>query len=138
VTLEQFQRAELVRFAYEEAAHTGSIQCLKAVVYVLRNRVRSGWSPSFLEAIRKADAVRGNHVTKRPEVNENDRIFQIMLRDIDEVYYGTAQDETEKLVDQALYYQFIDRVISPWFVENIVRSAEHPRRAQIGTMMLFA
>lgn len=136
MTLDQFQRASIVRFGFNEASHTGSLACMKGVCYVLRNRIRSGWyDGSWIAAIEHGFEVAGDEPKTPPMLDINNRLFQLLLRDVDEIYYGTGEDETQLVVDDCLYYHFIDRPVREWFAENIVRDwRNHPRRAHIGSI----
>lgn len=139
MTLDQFQRAQLVTFAHQEAAHTGSLHAMKAVCYIVRNRVRAGWHDGqWIEAIQKADESAGNQPYPAQRIDVYSRIFQILLNAIDDIYFSAASDDVERVVDKALYYQFVDRPLREEFTETILRHPEsHPRRAVIGSMILF-
>jgi hypothetical protein len=140
MTLEQFQRAQIVQFAVNQAAYTGSLPCMKGVCYVLRNRVRKGWyDGSWIAAIEHAPEVAGNEPQEPKKLNLSDRLFQMMLRDVDEIFFGGGEDETHQVVNDALYFMSIDRSPRAWFVENIVRDdTNHPRRAHIGPIAFHA
>jgi hypothetical protein len=43
VNFSSFERAQVAGFAYREARHTGSMDCMRAVCFVLRNRVKAAW-----------------------------------------------------------------------------------------------
>jgi hypothetical protein len=140
MTLDQLQRAQLFFFAYGEASASGSLSAMKAVCYVIRNRVRRGWHDgNWLEVIEQADQVAGNQPTKKlPRLDVYSRSFQQLMQAVDEIYYSSSSDDTERVVDEALYYQFADRPLRTWFTENIIRHPqEHARKAHIGTMVLF-
>lgn len=139
MTLEQFQRAAIVRFSINEAISTGSLACMKGVCYALRNRILDGWyDGSWITAIEKHWEVAGHdrQVTLEPDLNN--RLFQMMLRDVDDIYYGTGEDETSAVVGACHYYHFIDKPIRAWFLENVIRDIEnHPRRAHIGNIAFY-
>lgn len=136
MTLEQFQRAMVVRFAVDEATHTGSLACMKGICYVLRNRIKSGWyDGSWIMAVERSFEVAGHELQERPKLDINNRLFQLLVRDIDDVFYSSGEDETAAVVGDCLYYHFIDRPVRQWFVENIIRDPQnHPRRAHIGSI----
>jgi hypothetical protein len=138
VTLDQFQRAQLFGFAYQQALHTGSIAAMKAVAYVIRNRVVGGWHHgSWIDAIQRAGDVSGNEPTAAPLFDCYSQTFQILARSIDDIYFGQA-DEIGRIVDKALYYQFIDQPMRQWFTDNVLRAeVAHKRRAIIGSMMVY-
>ena len=139
--MDTVQRAEVVLFAYREARHTGSLDCMKAVVYVLRNRLKAGWGDGTWFCVMNGHReVAGNPAIKQVPLDAKDRLLQMMAREIDEIYVGSmySDDTTRLVVGEALYYQFIDQEMRPWFVEKIVRdSKNHPRTGQIGSMALF-
>jgi hypothetical protein len=145
-----FERAQVAAFAYREARHTGSLDCMRAVCFVLRNRVKAGWAgASWLKVMAGAAAVAGNVKTDLEfagESDPSDRLLQLIIRDVDDIYLGqeSFDDNVRRVVcsddpkKPALYYSFVDRDPRPWFVENVVRKpADHPQIGQIGTMMLY-
>src|SRR5208282_1931638 len=167
MNLATFERARLAAFVYDQARHTGSLDCMKAVAYVMRNRVQSGWGDgSWLSVLELAASVAGN---EPPESNSGlrdsrlgtlvqpsafsanpsiDRLLQLIVRDIDDIYLDQdhfGDNPTERLVcgdkppkSGALYYSFVDRDPRTWFIENIVRQPlEHPQTGTLGTLMLF-
>jgi hypothetical protein len=139
MTLDQLQRAQLVVFAFQEAIATGTLDAMKAVCYVIRNRVRAGWHDgSWLDVMEHADEVSGNEPIPRTKIDVYSRVFQMLMQSVDDIYYASADDNAQKVVDKALYYQFMDKPLRPWFNEAILRNpASHPRRAHIGPMVLF-
>lgn len=140
MTLDQFQKATIVRYAYDEASDTGSLACMRAICYALRNRVAAGWHDgSWIAAVEAAPAVSGNDQTPRPILDISNRLFQMMLREVDDIFYGQSADETSKVVQGCLYFHRIDKPARPWFVENIVRDPQnHPRRGHVGPFAFFA
>lgn len=139
------QRGRVLTFAYEQARHTGSLPCIKAVCYVLRNRRKAGWGDgTWLSLIYGHRKVAGTIIDTPPELDLKDRILQMLMRDIDDIYVGNSAYEGEEaqttaaVVDDALYYQFIDLPTTEWFAEKIVRNPkQHPRCGIIGTMAFF-
>jgi hypothetical protein len=148
-----FERAEVAAFGYRQAARTGSIDCMRAVCFILRNRVKSAWgNGSWLSVIESAPAVAAHEAQADVALSASDRLLQIMVRDVDDIYLGQESyddrvrqivcAETLKLGSRewkpVLYYSFVDREQRSWFVENIIRKPEeHPHVGQIGTMMLY-
>ena len=121
MTLDQFQRAQLFAFAYQQALHTGSLQAMKAVAYVIRSRVVGGWHDgSWIEAIQRAPDVSGNEPTDPPLFDCYSQTFQKLAMAIDDIYYGQV-DEIGRIVSTALYFQFIDRPLRPWFTDHVLR-----------------
>jgi hypothetical protein len=150
-----FERAQLAAFAYREARRSGSLDCMRAVCFVLRNRVKSAWGESsWLAVMESAAAVAAHELAPDQEPSNNDRLLQLMVRDVDDIYMGQEHfdDRVAQVVcdhnpggrmgqanwKPALYYSFIDRPFRPWFVENIIQKpAEHAQTGQIGKMMLY-
>jgi hypothetical protein len=158
-----FERAQVAAFAYREARFTGSLDSMRAVCYVLRNRVKSAWGDGSWLAVmeaahltaatndRGAELSTGNGLPGNSGLS-SDRLLQSIVRDVDDIYL--MQESFDDAVAQvtvarksgisgdtwkpALYYSFVDRPVRPWFVENIIRRAdEHPQIGQIGAMMLY-
>jgi len=138
MTIDQLQRAALFGFAYQQAIHTGSLPAMRAVAYIVRNRVLNGWHDgNWLQAIQLHREVSGNEPTEPPLFDVYSQVFQLFLRQIDDIYFGQG-DETRHVVDKALYWQFIDKPLRPWFTDNVLHQPNaHPRRAIIGSMYLF-
>jgi len=135
-----FERAQLARFAYCEAKGTGSLPCIKGICYAIRNRVKAGWGDgTWLSVLESHSEVAGNLNFTWPRLDPADRLLQLIVRDIDDIYSGMSADDTKRVIgDHALYWQFIDRDPRPWFVDNIVRKpTEHPRVAQLGPIAFF-
>lgn len=141
MTFNQFERALLVKFAHDEAVHTGSLASMKAVCYVIRNRVRAGWfDGSWTNNLQSAWEVAGNDrpFDGPPKLDVQNRLFQLLLRDIDDIFFAASEDETQIVVGECLYYHFIDRPVREWFVERVIRETEaHPRRAHVGSIVLY-
>lgn len=142
MTLETFIRAQLVAFAYQQVGETGSVNSLKAVCYVMTNRLKAGWSNDLLELIDQANehSAHPPHLimSEPPALKAGSASLQGLLRDIDDVFYASTEDETRKTVGKCLYWQnLLNKNTRPWFIENIVRSPEHPRKAQVGMIVLY-
>jgi hypothetical protein len=141
MTLQQFERARLAQFAHEEAAHTGSLDAMRAICYIMRNRAKAGWyEGTILSVIEAAHESAGNEGQyERVPIQAGDRNFQLLLHHIEDIYHGTAQDPVRDTVGDCLYYTFANRTERGWFVDNVIRDAgNHPRRASFGLMFLFA
>jgi hypothetical protein len=140
-----FERAQVAAFAYRMGSYTGSLDCMKAICYVLRNRVKAGWGDgSWFSVMASHWDVAGNADQLFPELRSEghmdpqDRLLQMLVRDIDDIYLGASTDDTQIVVGGALYFQFIDQPGTVWFTENIVHQPDHHKRiAQIGTMAFF-
>ena len=139
MNLATFERAQVAAFAYQQARHTGSLDCMKAICHVLRNRVRAGWGDgTWTTIINLHSEVEGNLQTGKTPIDPNDRLLHLLVRDIDDIYLGMGQDETKIVVQDALYFQFIDQPVRVWFVDHIVQDQEnHPRVAHVGPLALF-
>lgn len=112
-----FERAQAAAFAYREGRHTGSLACLRAILFILRNRVRSGWGGvqggapwlAVMEAaaevaaqdsvIRIGASASGDEIANSirkglqdavPAVpsTSDDRLLQMIVRDVDDIYLG--------------------------------------------------
>lgn len=158
-----FERAQVAAFAYRKARHTGSLDCMRALCFILRNRVKSAWGDgtwlSVMEAAHLMEATHDNGAgielaDGKAQGIGTDRLLQLIVRDVDDIYLG--QDNFDDRVRQvvcgdnanakpghkewkpALYYCFVDRTPRPWFVENIIRRPnDHAHIGQIGPMMLY-
>lgn len=151
MTLNDLQRAALVLFAVREAGSGASVEQMKAICYCIRNRVKAGWFPDWITTLENADETAGNLPGPKAMVDVNSRAFQMLLRDVDDIYFaptGRADDETpgadEETLESALakskYWLFLGpgRFVSPWFEENIIHDPEnHPSHANMGVMMFF-
>jgi hypothetical protein len=113
-----------------------------AVLFVVRNRSKAGWSQgSWTQIIESHNqfssiSVVGNSQTVLyPDPRDPDFISVMQL--VDSVYDGTRADN---LTDGALYYADIGRGITlgGWFEKNIINDpTNHPRTAQVGTTTFF-
>jgi hypothetical protein len=134
-----FERAKLADFAHRTARYTGSLDCMRAMCYVIRNRVRAGWGDgTWLSVIESHHNVDGNTIPQPRILDSQDRPLQLLLRDIDDIYNGTSSDLTQNVIQDALYFQAVDLPPRQWFVEHIVRKpTEHERIAQVGPFAFF-
>jgi hypothetical protein len=156
-----FERAQVAAFAYREARFTGSLDAMRAVCFVLRNRVKSAWGDgTFLSVMEGAHLTAASNDLGGPQLSvgsglngaalASDRLLQLMVRDVDDIYMGSesfedsvaqitaAHKQANEPWKPMLYYSFLNRPARPWFVENIIqRPLEHAQVAQIGSMMLY-
>lgn len=151
MNLPTFERAQLAAFAYQQARHTGNLECLRGVCFVIRNRVKAGWGDGWLSVMGSHGAIAGNHSVKTEPAQEvslaTDRLLQMIVRDVDDIYMGQDRsDDSTRMValgdappkTSALYFMFVDRPITEWFAEKIVRRpVDHPQIGNIGSLMLF-
>lgn len=137
MTLDDFQRAQLAAFAFRQAGGTGSVASMKAVCYVMANRVVPWHGGDWLAAIAEADRTSA-HSWHGAELSVRNALLLGLLRDIDDVFFGSSEEDTRKTVGKCLYWSILGYEVRPWFRDNIVRMPDdHPRRAQVGTVMLY-
>lgn len=145
MTLNDLQRAAVVLFAARETGPEGSLDQMRAVCHVIRNRVQAGWHEDYLEATQ-AVTWTANASAAPDGLALNDRRLRTLATEIDDIFYGQSGDEIARMCGRLdkehgplLYWWFIDRPITKWFEQNIVRKAEeHRQRAQVGaTMYLY-
>lgn len=148
MTIHELQRAALVLFAAREVANPESLQAMKALCFVIRNRVKKGWHDSnWLTILEHAPEVSGNlPPAQRRILDLNSRSLQMLARDVDGIYHGTANDELQtafgdpsiKNSRPALYYHFMDQPTNPWFKENILdRQDIHKVRARLFPIVFY-
>lgn len=107
-----FERAQVAAFAYREARHTGSLDCMRAVCFILRNRVKSAWGDgswlSVMEAAQLMSATNGSQndgaatdlAGGKAQGIAGDRLLQLIVRDVDDIYLG--QDNFDDRVRQVV------------------------------------
>ena len=154
MTLADAQKAALALFAARQAGPEGSLEEMKAICYIMRNRVRAGWHDgSWMRAIEAAEDCAGNVPWTPFRLEPERRAFQRLLQDIDGIYYGSAEgagwdlDFEQSLGAQTvmgvkrpalLYWCWVDREMTQWFQRNIIgQPKEHDQRAQLGSMLFF-
>jgi hypothetical protein len=148
MTQKDVDRVLLALYAVREVGERGNLDQMKAICYCLRNRVRTGWG-EWMEVIQAADNF-GAHLTTGPAaIDPNNRIYQRLLRDVDDIYFGHSDSpSTEEggslessLCDPqhlCCYWCFVDRPVDPEFARTIVRDPEnHPHRATMGNIMFY-
>ena len=112
-----------------------------AVAQVLANRVSAGWQGGdWLRVIQSAGEFRGTIYTEQPRPDPRDGSFRDLLRRVDDVYYGTADDSNvnNEQGQKSLYYAELHNLNCDWFQENILTDPEsHPRLATVGQMTFF-
>jgi len=141
MTYESYVKSKLVDFVVQEAYHHGGYEPMLAVAQVLANRVAAGWhGGDWLAVILAAPNTRG---TVREEVatpSSRDTMFRELLRRIDDVYHGTADDSNVNTEDQkALYYAELHNLNREWFMVHVIDDLEdHPRIATVAQMTFFA
>lgn len=139
MTYENYIKAQLVRFAVDEAYHEGAASVVLAVAQVLKNRVDAGWG-DWLEVIESAPNYVGTIRSVLPKFDPRDVLFRKILLSIDDIYYGIADDGDVNFGEQkSLYYAELHSINREWFMDNILSDLEnHPRIAKVGQLDFFA
>lgn len=152
MTLPDAQRAMLAVFSAREVGPKGSLEEMRAVACCIRERVRGGWHDgSWLVTMEHADEHAAHPWNMGVKLDPNNRSFQRMLSDVDDIYYGqrrhalegSSGDDVESLEasiaeNKLKYWAWTNRPMTQWFKENIARDqTNHPMRAQMGTMMFY-
>jgi hypothetical protein len=145
MTYENYIKGKLVDVIVTEAYHHGGSDAMLAVAQVLANRVAAGWNGGdWLRVIDSAPFYRGTvwePEAAKPVPNVRDGGFRELLRRVDDVYHGTADDSAvnNEQGQKALYYAELHNLNRVWFKENILNDLEaHPRIAVVGQMTFFA
>jgi hypothetical protein len=151
MTLNDLNRGALAVFAARNTPQRASLEEMKAICYCIRNRVRK-WGESWIHVMEHADEFAGNEAGARVYLDIDDRAFQRLMRDVDDIYYGHgvqgAMDSESDSGDlesalcadkhECLYWCYINRPRTKWFAEKIEGDrANHPMRSQMGLMMFF-
>jgi hypothetical protein len=133
MNLETYTRAQMVRFAVEEAEQHGGINNMLAVLHVLRNRVFAGWG-DWLEVVTHAAEKRA--VIYTPHIpNLRSMSARIVLNRIDDIYTRT---DSVDLTGGALFYMEQNQPLEEWFQKEVLgHPDEHPRVAHIGPVWFF-
>lgn len=141
MTFESYIKARLLDFVIGEAYASGGLEPMLAVAQVIKNRVDAGWQGSdWVRVIETAPEYRG---TVQPEahshIDPRDGTFRELMRRIDEVYYGTAEDDNiNNDSGKSLYYAELHNINREWFSEYILSDLEsHPRLAVVGQLTFF-
>lgn len=146
MTYESYIKARLVDFVVEEAFNSGGVEAMLAVAQVLANRVNAGWQGGdWRRVIRSAPDYRGTirlrtiQSSAELDVDPRDGNFRELMRRIDDVYYGTADDaNVNNDSGKSLYYAELHNINRPWFRDHILKDLEsHPRLASVGQITFF-
>ena len=147
MTAETFLKAKIVDVCWREASQEGGCVAMLAVACVLANRVTAGWGDwmTVLQTVdRKSapDPWAEREDARTMDLSDDD--LNTLFREVEDIFHGVYADDITAGMDgagrpvRALYWCFVDRSISQWFTENIIRRPEdHPRIAQQGMMQLF-
>jgi hypothetical protein len=141
MTFESYVKARLMDLVIEDGYSSGGVEAMLAVAQVIKNRVDAGWKGGdWLRVIEDAPEHRG---TLQPSVqlhlDPRDGNFRELLRRIDDVYHGTADDtNVNNDSGKSLYYAELHNVNRDWFTEHITSDLEsHPRLASVGQLTFF-
>lgn len=137
MTTDTAVKAQLAFFAYSEANHTGQLDSMRAVCFIVRNRVRAGWGGGNWNRVINFAQRHAAHDTRTEGPSLESDIFRRLLLEIDEIYQGTSEDG---MTEGGLYYcDVTGRPIREWFAKNIVQDqGHHPRVAQVGMLYIFS
>jgi hypothetical protein len=143
MTYENYIKAKLVDVACNAAYHYGDFESVMAIAQVMANRVNAGWhGGDWKGVIDDAEKLAGTDQTP-PKLNPRDLLFRRILSQIDDIYYGTADDsgvnvDSENGITPALYYAELHNITNDWFRDNITSDlANHPRLATVGQLTFF-
>lgn len=133
MTLETYIRAEMARFAIEEAARHGGVNNMLAVLHVLRNRVFAGWG-DWVEVVQKASEKRATiYPPDFPNLKTND--IRLLLNRVEEVY---SRQDLVDLTGGALFYFDQGYPIEQWFKDQVLNYPDdHKRTAHIGPVWFY-
>jgi len=139
MTFESYIKARLMDLVITEAYASGGVEPMLAVAQVLANRVKAGWQGGdWLRVIETAGDYRG---TEQPHVHPETRegTFRELLRRIDDVYHGTADDaNVNNDSGHSMYYAELHNINREWFTEHILSDLEsHPRLGTVGQLTFF-
>lgn len=141
MTFESYVKARMLDFVVVEAYASGGLEPMLAVAQVLKNRVDAGWQGGdWIRVIESAPEYRG---TVQPEMHTHldprDGTFRELMRRIDEVYFGTAEDDNvNNGLGKSLYYAELHNINRDWFQTHILDEIEdHPRLAVVGQLTFF-
>lgn len=139
MTYESYIKARLVDFIVQEGYNSGGVEPMLAVAQVLANRVTAGWQGGdWIRVIHTAPDYRGT-VQPQITIDPKDGTFRELIRRVDEVYHGTANDtNVNNDSGKSLYYAELHNINREWFTEHITSDLEsHPRLASVGQLTFF-
>jgi hypothetical protein len=133
MTLDQYTRAQMARFAIEEGLGYGGIQNMLCVLHVLRNRVMAGWG-DWTEVVERAPEKRAHvYIPSTPNLRTSN--IRAFLMRVDDIY--TRADVTD-MTGGALFYFDSNQEPLKWFrTEVIERPDDHPRVASCGSVWFY-
>jgi len=141
MTYESYVKSRLVDFVVEEAFTSGGVEVMLAVAQVLANRVNAGWQGGdWLRVIDSAPDYRGTvQPTNYVPLDPREGNFRELIRRVDDVYHGTADDSNvNNESGKSLYYAELHNINREWFTEHITGDQDnHPRLATVGQLTFF-
>ena len=154
MTQSDAQRAYLVEFCCRQVGENASLEAVLAIAYVIRNRVRAGWEGgNWIKVMERAHLHAAHEPGPRVELDAESRVFQMMLRRVDDIYFAqnagdwgdvggqaegglSMEDSLTERNHERLYWYWINRPVRPWFQENILADKKnHKRMTQLGLMI---
>lgn len=142
MTYENYVKGKLVDLVVIEAYHQGGVEPMLAIAQVIANRVDAGWQGGdWLKVIRSAALARESVWTDEIVIDPRDSNFRELLRRIDDVYHGTADDSAvnNEQGQKSLYYAELHNPPRQWFLDTVLANPEeHPRIAKVGQVDFFA
>jgi hypothetical protein len=139
MTYESYIKARLVDFMVSEAFNSGGVEPMLAVGQVLANRVKAGWQGGDWYRVIKTARNYCGTIQPDTDVDPKDGSFRELLRRVDDVYHGTADDtNVNNGSGNSLYYAEMHNINREWFTEHITSDLEsHPRLATVGQLTFF-
>lgn len=141
MTFENYIKSRLIDLTIEDGFSSGGVEVMLAVAQVIANRVKAGWhGGDWLKVIATAGEYRGTLPTPNyTKVDPRNGNFRELMRQIDDVYYGTADDSAVNTRQgKSLYYAELHNINRPWFQEQILSDqTSHPRIAKVGQLTFF-
>lgn len=149
MTLNDLQRAHLALFSAREAGPGASAEQMKAIAMCIRNRVRQGWHDGdWMKNIEHAQEYRAHDDAQLVILDADDRSFQRLIRDVDEIYFSRrdwdkdpshdAMPSLDEAIGKCCFWMFLGRQVRPWFQTHIIGNpASHVQRTQMGLMLFF-
>lgn len=153
MTAENFIKAEIVQFAFNEAGRSGDYNQMVAVACVLQNRRRRGWhNGDWRQIILHAKETSALEPRANEWVDMANPMVRKFMQTVDDIYAGLFADDLtgEQPAEPGkprkwggLYY--VDAMwneygaMRPWFQEKILDDKDnHPRVAQVGMLYIFS
>lgn len=142
MTYESYIKARLMDFVLGEAYSSGGVEAMLAVAQVVKNRVDAGWQGGdWIRVLDSAPDYRGTVQPSPGRIDPHDGTFRELMRRIDDVYYGTADDSNvNNDSGKSLYYAELHNLNRDpdWFEMQILSDLDsHPRLASVGQLTFF-